>query len=65
MRTLQGIYSRLKNDQRGQDMMEYALLLVLVSFIIYGWLPGQYTPALSNIWQRVKDVMCSLTNTCS
>ncbi len=64
MRTLIGLYLRLKHDRRGQDMMEYALLLVMISFIIYGWLPGNYTPALSHIWQRVKDVMCLLTHAC-
>jgi len=45
-------------------MIEYGLILMLISFIVYGWLPGQYTPSLSHIWQRVKDTMCVMTQVC-
>ena len=64
MRALLNLVIRLRHDRRGQDLSEYALMLVLVSFIIYGWLPNNYTPALSTLWQRVKDVLCTIGGAC-
>ncbi|HUQ93185.1 MAG TPA: hypothetical protein VM120_15995 [Bryobacteraceae bacterium] len=48
-------------DRRAQDLTEYALLLCMVAFVIYGWLPSSYSPALSNIWAKVSSVMLVLT----
>jgi Flp pilus assembly pilin Flp len=52
---------RLRHDQRGQDMVEYSVLILMVTFVVYGWLPTTYAPSLSTIWGRVASVMVTLT----
>ncbi|MCZ2152115.1 MAG: hypothetical protein LC126_30595 [Bryobacterales bacterium] len=42
-------------------MIEYSVLILMVSFVVYGWLPTSYAPSLSNIWGKVASVMYSLT----
>ncbi|MCC6388969.1 MAG: hypothetical protein IT167_00095 [Bryobacterales bacterium] len=42
-------------------MIEYSVLILMVTFVVYGWLPTNYAPALSNIWARVASVMFTLT----
>lgn len=49
--------ARLRRDNRGQDLIEYAFLVLMVSFVIYGWLPNNYVPALTHIWSRVQSVL--------
>jgi Flp pilus assembly pilin Flp len=59
MQVLQALWisARLRRDERGQDLVEYAFLVLMVSFVIYGWLPTNYVPSLSHIWARVQSVL--------
>ena len=49
--------SRIRRNQSGQDLVEYAVLLCMIAFIIIGWLPETYTSSLSHIWSRVQNVL--------
>lgn len=64
LQQLQLLYFRLRGNSRGQDMIEYALLVGLLSIIAFGMFPSSYVPSLTHIWHRVSEVMCSLTGTC-
>ncbi|MCC6344286.1 MAG: hypothetical protein IT166_18950 [Bryobacterales bacterium] len=61
LRPLLRALHRLRDDQRGQDMVEYSVLVLMVTFVVYGWLPTSYAPSLSAIWGRVASVMYTLT----
>lgn len=52
---------RLRKERRGQDLIEYALLLAAVAILVAGVLPANYTSSLSHIWGRVRTVMSTLT----
>lgn len=46
---------RLWRDQRGQDMIEYALLAAAVAIIVAGFLPPQVMPAVSTIFSHISS----------
>lgn len=53
--------TRLLRDQRGQDMIEYALLAASVAVLVAGTLPAHFLPSYMQIWTRVLNVMHVLT----
>ncbi|MDX1984798.1 MAG: hypothetical protein SFV51_31280 [Bryobacteraceae bacterium] len=53
-RTYSGI-RRLWRDRRGQDLIEYSMLVASVALLVYGALPSQYSSSLSHIWSKVND----------
>jgi len=61
LRQLDGLWTRLKRDQRGQDMIEYALLAASVAILVAGALPAHFLPSYVAIWTRMMDVMRTLT----
>ncbi len=40
-------------DNRGQDMIEYALLAASIAVVVAGFLPPQIMPAISNIFSKI------------
>lgn len=59
-----GALGRLWRDTRGQDMIEYALMAVMVAVAVYGVLPSNYAASLSTIWSKVHDqlIICQTYN---
>lgn len=45
----------LKKDQRGQDMIEYALLAAALVVIVAGFLPTTLMPQVSVIFSKILD----------
>ncbi len=43
----------LRNDVRGQDMIEYALLAAALAVVVAGFLPPTIMPSISNIFSKV------------
>jgi Flp pilus assembly pilin Flp len=48
-------------DERGQDMIEYALLLMLMSIIVIGVWPQGYANSIFLIWTRVRQEIFRVT----
>jgi len=44
---------RLWLDNRGQDMIEYALLAASIAVVVAGFLPPQIMPAVSSIFSKL------------
>jgi Flp pilus assembly pilin Flp len=44
---------RLWLDDRGQDMIEYALLAASIAVVVAGFLPPQIMPAVSSIFSKL------------
>jgi Flp pilus assembly pilin Flp len=44
---------RLLLDNRGQDMIEYALLAASIAVVVAGFLPPAIMPAISNIFGKI------------
>jgi Flp pilus assembly pilin Flp len=44
---------RLVLDNRGQDMIEYALLAASIAVVIAGFLPPALMPAVSTIFSKI------------
>ena len=42
-----------KNDRRGQDMIEYALLAAAIAIIVAGFLPPTVMPSVSTIFSKI------------
>ncbi|MBI4902258.1 MAG: hypothetical protein HY820_01400 [Acidobacteria bacterium] len=51
---------RLPADQRGQDFVEYALMVAFVTTMAAVVLTFDFTPSLSIIWARVNGVLRSI-----
>ncbi len=47
----------LWSDQRGQDMIEYALLAATIAVIVAGFLPPAVMPAVSTIFSKITSTM--------
>ncbi len=62
MRDLYNWAQRLKSDNRGQDMIEYALLVGFVAVLIGAMFPQTIAPAVSTIFSEAQS---SLTNAAS
>jgi Flp pilus assembly pilin Flp len=43
----------LLRDNRGQDMIEYALLAASIAVVVAGFLPPAVMPAISSIFSKV------------
>jgi Flp pilus assembly pilin Flp len=44
---------RLLLDNRGQDMIEYALLAASIAIVVAGFLPPTIMPAVSTIFSKI------------
>lgn len=53
---------RLGKDRRGQDVLEYALMVSFLALVAYGFLPQGYAPALSTVWSKVNNVLHTIGN---
>jgi len=47
------VWSGLRSDVRGQDMIEYSLLAAAIAVIVAGFLPPSIMPSISNIFSKV------------
>jgi Flp pilus assembly pilin Flp len=45
--------NRLARDRRGQDLIEYALIVGLIAVIIGAMIPNQLMPQLTQIWNAI------------
>ena len=50
---------QLWSDNRGQDMIEYALLAAALVIVVAGFLPPQIAPAISNIFSTVSSMLAA------
>lgn len=48
---------RIVRDQRGQDMIEYALLAAAIAIIVAGFLPPSVMPSVSTIFSKLTSSM--------
>jgi Flp pilus assembly pilin Flp len=48
--------SEFWRDRRGQDMMEWAMLVALLAVVIVGFLPFAAIPAMSTIYSKIISV---------
>jgi pilus assembly protein Flp/PilA len=48
---------RLWKDQRGQDLIEYALLAAAIAIIVAGFLPPSVMPSVSTIFSKITSSM--------
>lgn len=62
MRDLYNWAKRLQSDIRGQDMIEYALLVGFVAVLIGAMFPQTIAPAVSTIFSEAQS---TLTNAAS
>ncbi len=62
MRDLYNWAKRLQSDNRGQDLIEYALLVGFVAVLIGAMFPQTIGPAVSTIFSEAQS---SLTNAAS
>ncbi len=49
----QAALHRVWRDERGQDMVEYALLAAAIAIVVAGFLPQTLMPAVSTIFSQV------------
>jgi Flp pilus assembly pilin Flp len=47
--------TRLWRDERGQDMIEYALLCATLAIVVAGFLPPTLMPAVSTIFSKLSS----------
>jgi Flp pilus assembly pilin Flp len=52
-----GLLLRLLRDQRGQDLIEYALLAAAIAIIVAGFLPPAVMPSVSTIFSKLTSSM--------
>lgn len=48
---------RLWKDRRGQDLIEYALLVAAIAIIVAGFLPPSVMPSVSTIFSKITSSM--------
>ncbi len=48
---------RLWREQRGQDLIEYALLAAAIAIVVAGFLPPQVLPSVSTIFYKITSDM--------
>jgi Flp pilus assembly pilin Flp len=48
---------QFRGDQRGQDMIEYALLAAAIAVVVAGFLPPAVIPAVSTIFSKITSTM--------
>jgi pilus assembly protein Flp/PilA len=44
---------RIWSNQRGQDLIEYALLAAAIAIVVAGFLPPSVMPSVSTIFSRI------------
>jgi Flp pilus assembly pilin Flp len=54
---MRGLLLFLLKDQRGQDMIEYALLAAAIAIVVAGFLPPQVMPSVSTIFSKLTSSM--------
>jgi pilus assembly protein Flp/PilA len=54
---MRGLLLRLSKDQRGQDLIEYALLAAAIAIIVAGFLPPSVMPSVSTIFAKITSSM--------
>lgn len=47
----------LLKDQRGQDLIEYALLAATIAIVVAGFLPPSVMPSVSTIFSKLTSSM--------
>jgi len=47
----------LLRDQRGQDLIEYALLTATIAIVVAGFLPPSVLPSVSTIFSKLSSSM--------
>lgn len=52
--------ARLRKDQSGQDLIEYALLAAALVVVVAGFLPPQIMPSVSTIFSKISQTLNSL-----
>jgi Flp pilus assembly pilin Flp len=52
-----GLLLRLFKDERGQDLIEYALLAATIAVVVAGFLPPAIMPSVSTIFSKVTSSM--------
>lgn len=45
--------TRVGADERGQDLIEYALLVAFMVIAVWAFFPTQIVPSISNIFSRI------------
>ena len=53
---------RVWSDERGQDMIEYALLAAAIAIVVAGFLPQTLMPAISTIFSQVVSSFAATPN---
>ena len=57
-----GWFQRLAKDQRGQDMIEYALLGGFVAVVVAAFFPTQIGPNITMVFSKVAAQLTSAAN---
>jgi Flp pilus assembly pilin Flp len=52
---------RILRDQRGQDLVEYALLVGFVTIAAWAFFPTDIFPSASTIFQKFTDLLSQIT----
>jgi Flp pilus assembly pilin Flp len=47
------------SDQRGQDLIEYALITAMIAIVVAGFLPPNVVPAISAIFSKINSGMAA------
>jgi Flp pilus assembly pilin Flp len=58
------VLSRLWNDESGQDLVEYSLLLAFIALAAVGLLSGSRT-TVSKLWSTINNTLASASTTVS
>lgn len=53
---LSGATNRMSRDERGQDLIEYALLMGFMVIAVYVILPSDLMPAVSHVYSKLLNV---------
>ena len=57
MKKMCGWVLLLWKDQRGQDLIEYALLAATIAIVVAGFLPPAVMPSVSTIFSKITSSM--------
>jgi Flp pilus assembly pilin Flp len=57
MKNMFGWVLLLWKDQRGQDLIEYALLAATIAIVVAGFLPPAVMPSVSTIFSKITSSM--------
>ena len=54
---MRGLLLLFVKDQRGQDLIEYALLAATIAIVVAGFLPPSVMPSVSTIFAKLTSSM--------